>query len=673
MSTTPLILAALLAAGPSGSLEQQMTEYDQGLLRELEAMAPAALDDARAAADAYRERRWQESFDRYGRVLEAAPRFSHALRRQCTARLHLGDRASAVPLCRRAVALAPLPENRGALARALSHRAADVPPTAAERAEAGKLARETLAAKPGDASTAATACDVSLRIDDTPLLRSCTDVLLSVASDDPVTRQFAVIAALTRDDVGEARAHLARARAVGLEPEAADALERLVDESEPLYLRYGRPALLVFLGWAAGLLLLLAAGVALSALTLRAAGRMAQASSATSAGTPGLLRRVYATVLTLCCAYYYVSVPLVLAGVLALGGAAIYGLLSIGRVPLKLLLVVAVVVLVSVWAVLKAIWASLFRPRAEDPGERIPRGAHPRLDATLEEVARRIGTRPVDTVFLTPGTDVAVFEKGSVAKQLAHRSERCLILGAGVLDGMTQGELKAILAHEYGHFVNRDTAGGGLALAVRRSVQEMAITLAQGGAATWYSPAWWFVRGFHRVFLRVSQGASRLQEILADRWAALAYGGRNFARGLRHVVERAVRFDRHAEASLKEVIEGERALANLYRYEPTARAEESSVAAEVEQALAAEPSPYDSHPCPRDRIAWAGGLGPPTGPDGDDTQPAWGLFSDREAVERQMTALVRAIVEKRNGVTIPESPPAAADSAEGAQAGSPGR
>ena len=54
---------------------------------------------------------------------------------------------------------------------------------------------------------------------------------------------------------------------------------------------------------------------------------------------------------------------------------------------------------------------------------------------------------------------------------------------------MRQGELKAVLAHEYGHFANRDTAGGGFALAVRRAVLEMARTLAEGGAATWYNPA----------------------------------------------------------------------------------------------------------------------------------------------------------------------------------------
>jgi Zn-dependent protease with chaperone function len=300
----------------------------------------------------------------------------------------------------------------------------------------------------------------------------------------------------------------------------------------------------------------------------------------------------------------------------------------------------------------------VFRAGGErDPGVRLDCARHPRLADALARVAARIGTRPVDAVFMTPGADVAVYERGSMLRQLAGRSERCLILGVAVLDGMKQGELKAVLAHEYGHFANRDTAGGGFALAVRRAVFQLARSLAEGGAATWYNPAWWFVNGFHRVFLRVSQGASRLQEILADRWAALAYGGAAVAGGLRHVIERSVRFDAHADRALREVIDRELALANLYRFAPREPAPEEEVRAAVEQALAAEPSPYDSHPCPRDRIAWVAGIA--ATPEPDDASPAWELFEDREALERLMTTEVRTAVAANHGVTIPAEEAAA--------------
>ena len=61
-----------------------------------------------------------------------------------------------------------------------------------------------------------------------------------------------------------------------------------------------------------------------------------------------------------------------------------------------------------------------------------------------------------------------MFERGGVLRQVRGKSERCLVLGAAVLDGMRVRGLKAILAHEYGHFHNEDTAGGGFALAVAR-------------------------------------------------------------------------------------------------------------------------------------------------------------------------------------------------------------
>jgi hypothetical protein len=199
-----------------------------------------------------------------------------------------------------------------------------------------------------------------------------------------------------------------------------------------------------------------------------------------------------------------------------------------------------------------------------------------------------------------------------------------------------------VLAHEYGHFVNKDTAGGGFSLAVRRSILQMARALAAGGAAAWYNPAWLFVTRFYNLFLRVSQGASRLQEILADRWAALAYGGKTFAAGLTHVVTRSIHFDKHADATLREVIDGGLPLANLYRYAPAKAVDEQEVAAEVAKAMNAEPSPYDSHPRPADRIAWVGDMTSAVGSDLDDGAPAWALFTDREELEHRLTDQVCA-------------------------------
>ena len=60
----------------------------------------------------------------------------------------------------------------------------------------------------------------------------------------------------------------------------------------------------------------------------------------------------------------------------------------------------------------------------------------------------------------------AVFERGSWWKGVRRESRRCLILGLGVLPGLTETQLKAILAHEYGHFGHADTQWAAFAHAV---------------------------------------------------------------------------------------------------------------------------------------------------------------------------------------------------------------
>lgn len=243
-------------------------------------------------------------------------------------------------------------------------------------------------------------------------------------------------------------------------------------------------------------------------------------------------------------------------------------------------------------------------------------------------------------------------------RQLRGKAERCLILGVGVLDGLNLGPFKAILAHEYGHFSNQDTAGGGFALAVRRSMLTMAGHLAAGGAAAWYNPAWLFFNGFYRVFLRISQGASRLQEVLADRWAAFTYGAAAFEKGLRHVIERSVFFDAHANVALNQAVNNRVPVANLYRFDPASLDGQADLTYTIEQALKREPSPYDSHPCPEDRFRWVRTVaGSASAAFADDTTEVWSLFRDRDKIEQTLT---RTVCENLRSQGVEFAPPATA-------------
>lgn len=421
-------------------------------------------------------------------------------------------------------------------------------------------------------------------------------------------------------------------------------------------------ALLFAGGWVTFLLILLLAGWILSRLTLRSVERVASSGQAAGDGTgrERRLRRIYKAVVFLCGIYFYLSVPILVVSIVGIGGGLIWMLIVAGYVPLKLVVIIAVVVFVTVGAILRGVFV---RVREVELGYKVDLEQNPRFGELLATVARVIGTRPVDSAYLTPHTDMAVMERGGLWQSVRGKaSERCLIMGVGLLDGMKEVDLRSVLAHEYGHFRNEDTAGGGFALAVRRSLFTMMIRLVESGAASWTNPVWLFLRLYRGVYLVISQGASRLQEVLADRWAIRAYGSKAFIRGYTHVVERSVRFDQHVQRTLHDVIEHERALPNLYHHEPAAAGSGEKIGADEEaeligEAMARQPSPYDSHPPPRQRLAWASAMAVVRAPEPSDDLPAWQLFADRDDLERRMTAEVREAVAEHYGITVAASPP----------------
>ena len=185
---------------------------------------------------------------------------------------------------------------------------------------------------------------------------------------------------------------------------------------------------------------------------------------------------------------------------------------------------------------------------------------------------------------MTLGTEVAVIERGSVGQRMRDEAKRALILGVGALEGMTRQQLRAVLAHEYGHFSNRDTAGGRLPAVVQTSLFASLVRIARGGGATFYNPAWHFVRGFHALFLRITLGASRLRELMADQFAAVVYGGQAFAGGLTHIVRRSLEFDRNLDVLANRAQMDAQPIASLLRDAHRAAGRASGPGGEVPRA-----------------------------------------------------------------------------------------
>jgi Zn-dependent protease with chaperone function len=651
-----VVVVCLLSAG-GAARGQQPAAGDDALEAEIRGEVAAASGEAAALFDQANQARGARELARavelYQKASELAPAVDHPIRRRCTLLSELGRHDEAVDGCQRAVALAPdSPLDQSALAMALANRGG---PGDADRAL--PLARKAAKARWQDVRVVATWCGAALEAQNSPDLQECAPRLLELDPEGAIANYVSALAKAEQGDFTSARRFLAYARKAGIDDETYRGLSAAFDRAEAAGTSDGPdlavllPAVWVGAGWLGGLLLLLAAGWVLSRLTLRAANRVAASGGTAAQGSEGerRLRRIYRVVILVSGLWFYLSVPLLLLSIVVAGGALIWLFFSMGTIPIKAVLAIGLVVVVTIGAVLRSL---VVRGEQAELGYKIDLDGNPRFRDLLREVAAAVATRPVDGAYLTPATDMAVTERGSLWKAVSAQSrERCLIIGVGLLDGMKEIELRSVLAHEYGHFRNQDTAGGGFALAVRRSLVTMIVQLAGSGAATWYNPAWWMLRLYHRVYLVVTQGASRLQEVLADRWAVAAYGSDAFVRGFTHVMERSVRFERHVDATLHEVIEGEHPLPNLYSYRPAA-GEPADEQAAIDAALAREPSAYDSHPAPRQRLAWAAALAVAREPEPDDERPVWELFADRAALEARMTAEVREAVAANHGVAI---------------------
>jgi Zn-dependent protease with chaperone function len=309
----------------------------------------------------------------------------------------------------------------------------------------------------------------------------------------------------------------------------------------------------------------------------------------------------------------------------------------VGRIPVKLVVILVLGAVVTLYAIVRSLFVRIRDD--EDPGRAISEAEAPGLWKTAREVAAAVGTRSIDEIWLTPGTDLAVLERGTVRQRMTDRGRRALLLGAGTLEGFHQDAFRAVLAHEYGHFSHRDTAGGDVALRVRHGMMAFAVALAKAGFAVWWNLAFQFLRLYDLLFRRISHGATRLQEVLADRIAIQHYGIEAFSNGLTHVIRRSLLFQKVANDEIQKALEQERLLSNLYSLAaPSDTVAVNSLEEEVTKILDAKTTEDDTHPSPRDRFR----LGQRIHSAAVDRTDGyvWQLFSNPDALMAEMTSLV---------------------------------
>ncbi|HSN90973.1 MAG TPA: M48 family metalloprotease [Anaeromyxobacteraceae bacterium] len=287
----------------------------------------------------------------------------------------------------------------------------------------------------------------------------------------------------------------------------------------------------------------------------------------------------------------------------------------------------ALVCLAGAFVILKA---TLFvpRPKFEPPGPEIEDADQPVLFALIRKVARRMGTAMPRHVFLLPDVNAFVTEVGGF---LGLGTTRVMGIGVGLLGVDSVSQLEATIAHEFGHFAGGDTRLGGLVYRTRAAIGRVLESLEDG----WLSkPFAWY----GKLFLAVSHGVSRQQELLADRAGVEVAGREAHVTGLEREARGAVLFDRFWAQEVVPLLDRGFRPDDLYQGFRgfAAEAERQGQLARLDEALAREKTgTHDTHPALSDRIAFARALPDPG--IRHDTRPARDLLRNPEGVEKRMT------------------------------------
>jgi hypothetical protein len=583
----------------------------------------------------------------YKKVVDGAPAFDVGYRRLGTSLCLDRDVSQGLPLLEKAVSMNRSSENLSTLAQFIAFPGPGVTGTREAQQRAITLLQEArhTNSKPDAADLYLTA-QIAAELQNENEFKEAAHQMMMHFPDHPESHYLNAMIAAGDQRWSDAESEARRAAQLGMPQEL---VQRFLDESGVQWhaneVRYAFYAAGVVLAWIAGLALLFVFGKALSQMTLHSIERSA-GSKATVSSKELTLRKIYRQLIQVAGWYYYLSLPFVVLLLIAAAGAVVYGFLAIGRIPIRLVLIIGIVTLGTIYKLVQSLFVKI---KTEDPGRPLTVDEAPGLWSLTREVAAEIGTRPVDEIRMTIGTDVAVYEKGTRKEKTQDKAKRILILGVGVLNGFRMHAFRAVLAHEYGHFTHRDTAGGEDALRVNNDMMKFAYAMAMAGHAVWWNLGFQFVRIYHFLFRRISHGASRLQEILADRMAALKYGAEAFEEGLTHAIRRSVEFPFAANREITVAINGGRAVQNLYGL---ALEKESPVEDEIEKALNRPTSEDDTHPSPVERFRLIRQLGGPS--TAQDNGLVWDLFQNRDALTMEMTVLIDQSID-RSGTPVSDS------------------
>ena len=255
-------------------------------------------------------------------------------------------------------------------------------------------------------------------------------------------------------------------------------------------------------------------------------------------------------------------------------------------------------------------WPRRFVP----PGPQLNPAGQARLFAELQNVARAVGESMPAEVFVTPEMNAGVLQR---------RRRRVMVLGLPLMQVLTVNQMRAVLAHEFGHYHGGDTRLGPFIYRTREAIERV-ITRSRQSAILQLP----FVL-YGRVFLRVTQAVSRRQELTADALAAKTFGAQAMTEGLRALARGSVAWTAYWRTEVLPLLEAgyePPIVDGFHRFINEPEVWRRSHDAALDMLAQTKTDPYDSHPPDSERIAALQSM--PAGPP-DVAGPAAASLLDR--------------------------------------------
>jgi len=323
--------------------------------------------------------------------------------------------------------------------------------------------------------------------------------------------------------------------------------------------------------------------------------------------------RAYFARVVLLAALGYVFWFVVLGGLLAiLGGMSWLAVKYPQAVHFKLILIIGLVVLIFFFTILRSIHVRIDPPE----GFEIHRSQSPQLFILLDEVSKKLDCARFHHVLLTGDYNAMVFQVPRLGVLGWQRN--FLIIGLPLLQGLSAEQFRAVVAHEFAHLSGNHSRFGCWIYRVRRSWEQVLnrmLAQQQAGAGfllkffQWYAP---YFKAYTFVLARAN-------EYEADRWSAQLTGPEIAAQALCHVQvhSRLLEESFWPETMRLACAQAQPEVGAFHRMGERLKSPMDPHSAQkwLRQAMAAETSTADTHPCLRDRLQALEYCAPGTGSD----------------------------------------------------------